>query len=116
VIWITVNLLGWRAAVQGRFVDHRRWMIRSWALTLAAVTLRLYLPLVEQILDLPVPALVPRDLVPGLGPEPDALAEQRSHDPATRQPHHRGPRPFDRHRGLRQELPAQASSTGHLNA
>ncbi|QNA83445.1 DUF2306 domain-containing protein [Sphingomonas sp. So64.6b] len=46
VIWIAVTLLGWRAAVQGRFAEHRRWMIRSWALTLAAVTLRLYLPLV----------------------------------------------------------------------
>jgi uncharacterized membrane protein len=46
VIWIAVNLLGWRAAVQGRFAEHRRWMIRSWALTLAAVTLRLYLPMV----------------------------------------------------------------------
>ncbi|PVM85177.1 DUF2306 domain-containing protein [Caulobacter radicis] len=52
VIWIAVNVLGWRAAVQGRFVEHRRWMIRSWALTLAAVTLRLYLPLV-MVLDLP---------------------------------------------------------------
>ncbi|PLR28333.1 hypothetical protein SGCZBJ_04545 [Caulobacter zeae] len=52
VIWIAVNILGWRAAVQGRFVAHRRWMIRSWALTLAAVTLRLYLPLV-MVLDLP---------------------------------------------------------------
>lgn len=52
VIWIAVTLMGWRAAMQGRFVEHRRWMIRSWALTLAAVTLRLYLPTV-QILDLP---------------------------------------------------------------
>ncbi len=52
VLWIAANLLGWRAAVQGRFAEHRRWMIRSWALTLAAVTLRLYLPLV-MILDLP---------------------------------------------------------------
>jgi uncharacterized membrane protein len=52
VIWIAVNVLGWRAAMQGRFADHRRWMIRSWALTLAAVTLRLYLPLV-MALDLP---------------------------------------------------------------
>lgn len=43
--WIAVNLLGWRAAVQRRFDSHRRWMIRSWALTLAAVTLRIYLPL-----------------------------------------------------------------------
>lgn len=52
VIWIAVTLLGWRAAVQRRFDAHRRWMIRSWALTLAAVTLRLYLPLV-MVLDLP---------------------------------------------------------------
>jgi len=52
VIWIAANLLGWRAAMQGRFVAHRRWMVRSWALTLAAVTLRLYLPLV-MVLDLP---------------------------------------------------------------
>lgn len=52
VIWIVVNLLGWRAAMQGRFVQHCRWMIRSWALTLAAVTLRVYLPLV-MALDLP---------------------------------------------------------------
>lgn len=52
VFWIAVNLLGWKAALDQRFVEHRRWMIRSWALTLAAVTLRLYLPTV-QILDLP---------------------------------------------------------------
>ncbi len=52
VIWIVVTLLGWRAVLQRRFVEHRRWMIRSWALTLAAVTLRLYLPLV-MALDLP---------------------------------------------------------------
>lgn len=45
VAWIAVNLLGWRAARAGDFAAHRRWMIRSWALTLAAVTLRLYLPL-----------------------------------------------------------------------
>ena len=30
--------------MQGRFVEHRAWMIRSFALTFAAVTLRLYLP------------------------------------------------------------------------
>jgi hypothetical protein len=32
-------------ATQGRFIEHRAWMIRSFALTFAAVTLRLYLPL-----------------------------------------------------------------------
>jgi uncharacterized membrane protein len=52
VLWIVTTSLGWRAAVRGRFDEHRRWMIRSWALTLAAVTLRLYLPLV-MIWDLP---------------------------------------------------------------
>lgn len=51
-LWIGFTLLGWRAAVQGRYVAHRRWMIRSWALTLAAVTLRIYLPLVE-VFDAP---------------------------------------------------------------
>jgi uncharacterized membrane protein YozB (DUF420 family) len=45
VLWIVTTLMGWRAAVERRFTEHRRWMIRSWALTLAAVTLRLYLPL-----------------------------------------------------------------------
>lgn len=46
VLWIGFTVMGWRTAAQGRFVEHRRWMIRSWALTLAAVTLRIYLPLV----------------------------------------------------------------------
>ena len=45
VVWFTANALGWRAAVQGRFADHRRWMIRSFAMTFGAVTLRLYLPI-----------------------------------------------------------------------
>ena len=36
---------GWLTARARRFDEHRRWMIRSFALTFAAVTLRLYLPL-----------------------------------------------------------------------
>jgi len=36
---------GLRAVLAGRYAEHRRWMIRSFALALAAVTLRLYLPL-----------------------------------------------------------------------
>lgn len=52
VLWLAFTGLGWRAAIQRRFVEHRRWMIRSWALTLAAVTLRIYLPLI-QIFELP---------------------------------------------------------------
>ncbi|HEU4509896.1 MAG TPA: DUF2306 domain-containing protein, partial [Pyrinomonadaceae bacterium] len=45
VAWIITTSLAWRRAMQGQFVDHRAWMIRSFALTFAAVTLRLYLPL-----------------------------------------------------------------------
>ena len=45
ILWIVTTSFAWRRAMQGRFVDHRAWMIRSFALTFAAVTLRFYLPL-----------------------------------------------------------------------
>lgn len=41
VLWLIATGLGWRTALGRDFTAHRRWMIRSWALTLAAVTLRL---------------------------------------------------------------------------
>ena len=45
IAWIVTTSLAWRRAMQHRFIDHRAWMIRSFALTFAAVMLRLYLPL-----------------------------------------------------------------------
>ena len=36
--------LGLRAAIERRFADHRRWMLRSYAMTATAITLRLMLP------------------------------------------------------------------------
>jgi uncharacterized membrane protein len=44
LLWLAVTANGVRLAIAGRIVEHRRWMIRSYALTLAAVTLRLMLP------------------------------------------------------------------------
>jgi uncharacterized membrane protein len=44
VTWLITTGMAWRMALHRRFDDHRRWMIRSFALTFAAVTLRLYLP------------------------------------------------------------------------
>ena len=45
VLWIATTLIGlWHIRAR-RIVDHQRWMIRSAALTFAAVTLRLWLPL-----------------------------------------------------------------------
>jgi uncharacterized membrane protein len=45
VIWLHVTIQAWRLARARRFDEHRRWMIRSFALTFSAVTLRLYLPI-----------------------------------------------------------------------
>jgi hypothetical protein len=47
VAWFAMTMLGWTKAQARDFAAHRRWMIRSWALTLAAVTLRIYIPLGE---------------------------------------------------------------------
>jgi uncharacterized membrane protein len=41
--WLATTALAVRAVVAGRYADHRRWMIRSFSLCFAAVTLRLYL-------------------------------------------------------------------------
>lgn len=40
--WFT--WLGWRAAVERRFHDHSDWMLRSYAVIAAAITLRLLIP------------------------------------------------------------------------
>ncbi|NOZ55099.1 MAG: DUF2306 domain-containing protein [Gammaproteobacteria bacterium] len=44
VLWIFTGLCAYVAIRRGRFQDHRKWMIRNYSLTFAAVMLRLYLP------------------------------------------------------------------------
>ena len=44
LLWAASTWLGWRAAVERRFGDHRDWMVRSYALLAGAISLRLYLP------------------------------------------------------------------------
>lgn len=44
-VWMYVTGQGWRTARARQWPEHRRWMIRSFAMTFAAVTLRLYMPL-----------------------------------------------------------------------
>ena len=44
--WLGTTAQAWRYARARDFVRHRRWMVRSYALTFAAVTLRIYLPIV----------------------------------------------------------------------
>ncbi|HET9712296.1 MAG TPA: DUF2306 domain-containing protein, partial [Pyrinomonadaceae bacterium] len=52
IFWILTTALAWRRAMQGSFAEHRAWMIRSFALTFAAVTLRLFLPLIMLLLHM----------------------------------------------------------------
>jgi hypothetical protein len=49
VCWLATTGNAWRLALAGRFLEHRRWMVRSFALTFAAVTLRLYLPIAPML-------------------------------------------------------------------
>ena len=44
-LWVPFTLLALAAAMRKDFVAHERWMIRSFALTFGAVTLRIYLPI-----------------------------------------------------------------------
>jgi len=43
--WVFTTIRGFIFIRAGHDIDHRAWMIRSYALTFAAVTLRIYLPL-----------------------------------------------------------------------
>ncbi len=45
VLWVPFTLLALFSAMRKDFAAHERWMIRSFALTFGAVTLRLYLPI-----------------------------------------------------------------------
>jgi uncharacterized membrane protein len=45
--WIVTTLSGYLAIRHGRVQTHRRWMMRSYALTAAAITFRLYLPVLS---------------------------------------------------------------------
>jgi Predicted membrane protein (DUF2306) len=45
VFWIATTAAGYLTARSGKFLAHRDWMVRSYALTAAAITLRIYMPL-----------------------------------------------------------------------
>lgn len=43
--WLYTGFRAYRAIRAGAVAEHRRWIVRNFALTLAAVTLRIYLPI-----------------------------------------------------------------------
>lgn len=57
-IWVFTTVQGWLTARARRFDEHRAWMIRSFALTFAAVTLRIYLP-IGQMAGMPFETIYP---------------------------------------------------------
>lgn len=44
ILWFTTDLRGYREIRRGNIESHRAWMVRNYALTFAAVTLRIILP------------------------------------------------------------------------
>jgi uncharacterized membrane protein YozB (DUF420 family) len=42
LLWLTFTAVGYRMARQRRFVEHRRWMLRSFALTFSIITNRIW--------------------------------------------------------------------------
>ncbi len=56
--WLFTGIMAYRAIRHKNIMKHRRWMLRNFALTLAAVTLRIYLPL-SMVSGLPFDASYP---------------------------------------------------------
>ena len=52
ILWFSATAYAFWLATQRRIAEHRRWMIRSFAMTFAAVTLRLYLPIPPMFLHM----------------------------------------------------------------
>lgn len=44
LLWLYTGLRAYLSVRAGKIAEHRQWMVRNYALTLAAVTLRLYVP------------------------------------------------------------------------
>jgi hypothetical protein len=44
-LWMITGVAGYRAARQRRFADHRKWMIRNYALTFASIASRFWTPI-----------------------------------------------------------------------
>ncbi|MEO6668960.1 MAG: DUF2306 domain-containing protein [Ferruginibacter sp.] len=54
VLWFFFTYKGWRAAMNGDFKSHQQWMIRSYALTFSAITLRTWRMILEPIVHDPL--------------------------------------------------------------
>lgn len=53
VLWLGTTAMGWRTALQRNWQAHRAWMIRSYALTVSAITLRAWKYLIVLVFEPP---------------------------------------------------------------
>jgi len=53
VLWVLTAVLAYQRIKVYDIADHRRWMIRSYSLAFAAVTLRIYLPIAVAVMRIP---------------------------------------------------------------
>jgi uncharacterized membrane protein YozB (DUF420 family) len=56
LLWTIFAILGYRAVRQGRYADHRAWMIRSFAVIMGTVMLRIQLVLLINVMPFMYPA------------------------------------------------------------
>ncbi|MEN2283742.1 DUF2306 domain-containing protein [Algoriphagus sp. SE2] len=56
ITWLATTMMGWKTAKAKDFDAHENWMIYSYAACFAAVTLRIYLPILENIMGGFIPA------------------------------------------------------------
>lgn len=59
IAWLATTIMALLKARKREFVEHKKWMIRSYALTLAAVTLRIYLPITMGVFEMPYAFVYP---------------------------------------------------------
>ena len=52
ICWLLSNIKAYKAIREGRVQEHQDWMIRNYALTFAAVTLRIWLPISQAVLQM----------------------------------------------------------------
>jgi uncharacterized membrane protein len=53
ILWILTTYMAYETIRKKKVEAHKRWMMRSFALTFAAVTLRLYVPIASRVFHIP---------------------------------------------------------------
>lgn len=52
IAWFSSTFLAFKFALKGKFKEHKKWMWRSFALTLSAITLRMWKVIIIQYIDI----------------------------------------------------------------